>query len=84
MVHGRPLSKDDIFSLRQLLGLNTSKFEIVTNYLEYFRNTINERMYEKFNIAPTNELLQSIKYDSKYFSKLLSGSDNFTKNFNEF
>lgn len=46
-----------------------------------FNNTINERMYEKFNIAPTNELLQSIKYDSKYFSKLLSGSDNFTKNF---
>ena len=44
MVHGRPLSKDDIFSLRQILGINTSKFEVVTSYLENFRSIINDRM----------------------------------------
>ena len=44
IVHGKPLSKDDIFSLHQIYGLNTSKFEIVAKYLNAFRKTIEKRM----------------------------------------
>ena len=44
IVHGRPLSKDDIFSLHQIYGLNTSKFEIVAKYLNSLRKTIEKRM----------------------------------------
>ena len=44
IVHGKPLSKDDIASLHQIFDINTSKFEIVTKYLDLFRNKIEKRM----------------------------------------
>src|SRR5574344_453324 len=44
IVHGKPLSKDDITSLHQLYDLNTAKFEVTTKYVEEFRNLINKRM----------------------------------------
>lgn len=44
IVHGKPLSKDDIFSLHQIYGFNISRFEIVSKYLEEFRNMIEKRM----------------------------------------
>ena len=44
IVHGRPLSKDDIASLHQIYGINTSKFEITKKYLDNFRKIIDRRM----------------------------------------
>ncbi|MBR1417230.1 MAG: transketolase [Bacilli bacterium] len=44
IVHGRPLSKDDIYSLHQIYGLNTSKFEVTKKYYENFQKIINKRV----------------------------------------
>ena len=44
IVHGRPLSKDDITNLHQIFNLNTTKFEITKKYLDDFRKTIEKRM----------------------------------------
>jgi transketolase len=44
IVHGKPLSKDDINSLHQIFKLNTGKFEVTTKYLDEFRKMINDRM----------------------------------------
>ena len=44
IVHGKPLSRDDINSLHQIFNLNTSKFEITTKYVDEFRKKINDRM----------------------------------------
>lgn len=43
IVHGRPLSKDDIFSLHQIYGLNTTKFEITKKYYDDFQKEIEKR-----------------------------------------
>ncbi len=66
IVHGRPLSKDDITSLHQIFKLNTSKFEITKKYLDDFRETIQKRMekeiakwneyYEIFHLTNSNEI----------------------------
>jgi transketolase len=44
IVHGKPLSKDDIINLHQIYKINTSKFEVTTKYVDEFRDTINKRM----------------------------------------
>ena len=49
IVHGRPLSKDDIASLHQIYKLFTSKFEVTKKYLDDFRNIINKRMDKEIN-----------------------------------
>ena len=48
IVHGRPLSKDDILSLHQIFDLNTSKFEITKKYLDDFRAYIDKRMAKDY------------------------------------
>ena len=53
IVHGKPLSKDDITSLHQIFNLNTSKFEVTKKYLDIFRKTIEKRMTTE--IAKWNE-----------------------------
>ena len=57
IVHGRPLSKDDIASLHQIYGINTTKFEITKKYLENFRKTIEKRM--KDDIKKWNEYAET-------------------------
>ena len=57
IVHGKPLSKDDIASLRQTYGINTSKFEIIARYLDLFRNRIEKRMSK--DIKNYNEYLNT-------------------------
>ena len=44
IVHGKPLSKDDIASLHQIYGLNTGKFEVIDKYYNGFRDAIEKRM----------------------------------------
>ncbi len=77
MVHGRPLSKDDIFSLHQILNLNTSKFEIITKYLDDFRSMIERRM--------SKEIKTWEKYSETFHltnSPQVQIVDNFLKNNN--
>jgi transketolase len=50
IVHGKPLSRDDINSLHQIYGLNTSKFEVITKYVDEFRKIIQDRMAKPIKI----------------------------------
>ena len=75
VVHGRPLSKDDIASLRQLYGLETGKFEVVTKYVDLFRSLIDNRM--KGEISSWNKYYESLKkveYDD--VKRLINFFDN--------
>ena len=62
IVHGRPLSKDDIASLRQLYGLDTGKFELNAKLVEHFRSSIKTRM--KKEIKDWNEYYDTFKKTS--------------------
>ena len=57
IVHGRPLSKDDITSLHQIFDINTTKFEITKKYLDNFRKIIEKRMSS--DIKKWNEYAQT-------------------------
>src|SRR5574344_874659 len=50
IVHGKPLSRDDINSLHQKYNLNTTKFELTTKYVDEFRNCIKERMQKPLKL----------------------------------
>ena len=45
IVHGKPLNKDDIKSVKEKLGLINSAFTISNETIEYFKNQINQRTY---------------------------------------
>ena len=62
IVHGRPLSKDDITSLHQIYNINTSKFEITKKYLDAFRKTISNRMEKE--LASWNEYFEMFQSTS--------------------
>jgi len=46
-----------------------------------FNNSVTERMYDKYGITATPEMMKAIKYDAKYFSGLLSPGSGFDENF---
>ena len=77
IVHGKPLSKDDIASLHQIYGINTSKFEIITKYLDLFRNKIEKRMekpikkYEEY----TNTFHLTNYLEVQQFDRFLNNFD---------
>ena len=45
VVHGKPLSKDDIKSIKEKLDMYESPFTLSNESVEYFKNTIDKRMY---------------------------------------
>lgn len=53
----------------------------IPNLDNEFNNSILDIMYKTFNIESTEYLLNSIKYDSKYFDRLLVSFDGFRENF---
>ena len=77
IVHGRPLSKDDITNLHQIFNLNTTKFEITKKYLDNFRKTIEKRMEKEltkwneysdtFHLTNSNEV--------QIFDKFIKNND---------
>ena len=77
IVHGKPLSKDDIASLHQIYDINTSKFEIVSRYLELFRSKIDKRMskvLEKYK--EYSDTFHQTNYDEvQLFDKFLNTKD---------
>lgn len=75
IVHGRPLSKDDIVSLHQIFDINTSKFEITKKYLDNFRKTIEKRMTGE--IKRWNEYSESFHLTNSIEVQLF---DKFIKN----
>lgn len=47
VVHGKPLSSDDIKSIKEKLDMYESPFTLSNDTVEYFKNIINKRMYLK-------------------------------------
>ena len=44
IIHGKPLTKDDIANLRKKLNINTNTLEITENAVKYLRKSISHRM----------------------------------------
>ena len=69
LVHGKPLSKEDMINLRKKYNIPTNTMEITQNAVKYVRNTINARYKEAY------------KGWQKYFEALKNNnpSDNLKK-----
>lgn len=48
IVHGKPLSNDDLDTLRRKLGIKTQPFEVDEKAINYFKNSINERVLKNY------------------------------------
>lgn len=59
IVHGKPLTKDDIANLRKKLNINTNTLEITENAVNYMRKSIAQRMTPY--LAEWNKNYQEIK-----------------------
>ena len=44
IVHGKPLSNDDLATLRKNLGVTTSPFEVDEKAINYFKDSIHSRV----------------------------------------
>ena len=87
IVHGKPLSQDDIASLRQIYELGTSKFEIVTKYLNAFKEKIAKRMdgilskyqeySENFHLTNSREVQEFDKFIKENKVNIIFDSANF-------
>ena len=87
IVHGRPLSRDDIDNLHQLYGLDTSKFEVTTKYVDEFRKVIEKRMKkeiqlwgeykDEFNRSSYNDVVALAKFFNDKNISLNFDASNF-------
>lgn len=50
VVHGKPLSKEDMLNIRQKYNINTNTMEITENAVNYVRKTIKNRMGDTYKI----------------------------------
>ena len=77
IVHGKPLSKDDIASIHQIYGINTSKFEIITKYLDLFRSKVEKRMAKPIKkYAEYLETLHLTNYkEVQLFDRFIQNND---------
>lgn len=50
VVHGKPLSKEDMLNVRQKYNINTNTMEITENAVNYVRKTIKNRMGDTYKI----------------------------------
>jgi len=71
IIHGKPLTKEDIAGLRKKLNINTNTLEITENAVKYMRKSISQRMdpyltewnntYQEIkNLAATDSQLENI------------------------
>lgn len=49
LVHGKPLSKDDMNNVRKKYNISTNTMEITENAVKFVRQSINSRMKENYN-----------------------------------
>lgn len=49
LVHGKPLSKDDMINVRKKYNISTNTMEITENAVKYVRQSINSRMKDNYN-----------------------------------
>lgn len=49
IVHGKPLSNEDILKLKEKLNLSTKPFNVDNKLLDYFQNEINNRTSKKYD-----------------------------------
>ena len=70
-VHGKPLEKNDIKSIKEQLDMYESPFTVSSDAIEYLRNTIDKRMY-----------LVLRDYERKYENLRLDEKEKIDKLFN--
>lgn len=82
LVHGKPLSKEDVANLRKKYNVTTNTMEITENAVKFVRQSINSRMKEVYNNWKRYYAEIKKNYTSDNFSKLLNfletGNDNLT------
>ncbi len=49
LVHGKPLSKDDMVNVRKKYNISTNTMEITENAVKFVRQSINSRMKDNYN-----------------------------------
>ena len=54
IVHGKPLSKEDMSSIREKLNIKTKTFEITENAVRYLRESIKKRVTSEYNTWQNN------------------------------
>lgn len=73
LVHGHPLTKDDIMNLRTKYGLETGKFEVDGDLYKKFQNLINNRMknelklWEEYKVEFFMSNYSDVQVLSKFF-----------------
>lgn len=72
IVHDKPLSKDDIESLRNALNIKTEKFEVVTAYVNKFRNIIKKRTNKNYQLW------------QEYYTEFKKNNNSYIQRFNKF
>lgn len=82
VVHGKPLSKEDIQNLRKKYNIDTNTMEITENAVKYVRKMVSTRMGDTYK--SWNKYFESIKknYEGDKFKEVLdfieTGKDNLT------
>lgn len=82
LVHGKPLSKEDVANVRKKYNITTNPMEITENAVRFVRQSINNRMKEVYNSWKRYyaEVKKSYKTDSldKVLDFLETGNDGLT------
>lgn len=82
LVHGKPLSKEDMANVRKKYNITTNTMEITENAVKYVRQSINLRMKENYN--NWKKYFKEVKktYTDSNFNKVLdfleTGNDGLT------
>ena len=50
IVHGSPLSKDDLDNLRRMMKIDTKRLEVIEEDIDNFRKIINDRVSKKYKL----------------------------------
>ncbi len=87
IVHGKPLTKDDINNLRKNFGISTQTMEVEKDAIDIFRKTINNRInkyykswnnyYTKFKTSKDSEIQKILKFLAEKDISLSFDARNF-------
>lgn len=78
IVHGKPLSKEDLINVRKKYNINTNTMEITENAVKYMREAINRRMQNEYQTWHQN--ITDLKSTTK--NEQLKNILNFIENQN--
>ena len=88
LVHGKPLSSEDLLTVRKKYNIETNVMEITENAVKYVRDSIGNRMKDEYmnwykDVQIAQQTLQSERFDS-IINFLMTGEDNLVFNSSNF